>query len=64
LPCQSIPLSSETKRSDIDSVLDSENSRRVVTPVAGRLIALPRAADALARPATTCTLTRAYPNGS
>jgi hypothetical protein len=52
------------KGSDIDSVLDSENSRRVVTPVAGRLIALPRAADALARPATTCTLTRAYPNGS
>ena len=40
---------------------DSENSRRVVTPIAGRLTVWPRAADALARPATMCTLPRAYP---
>jgi hypothetical protein len=61
LPYQSTLLSSETKNSDFDVLTDSEISRRVVTPVTGHLTALPRAVDALARPATKCTLTRAYP---
>ena len=51
--CQSVRLGTESEFRQLQYRLFSENARRVVPPVAGRLTARPRTADAQVRPVTT-----------